>query len=78
MIPNATTYQHAAADDTGTEDEFIGAELQNLIRIQGSQEIPVTNVEIRGLTLRHTAADFLERYEVPGGGDQVGLLVSAT
>jgi len=51
-------------------ETFVGAELKTLFRLQGSQSAPVRDVALKGLTLRHTSADFLERYEVPGGGDQ--------
>ena len=50
--------------------ELVGAELASLIRVEGTQRAPVTDVRILGLTFRHTAVDYLEPYEVPGGGDQ--------
>ena len=72
-----TLYLHRNVSRDGLDDvadadtsEYIGAELESLIRIEGSQAEPVTDIDITGLVLKHTAADFMAPYEVPGGGDQ--------
>jgi hypothetical protein len=72
-----TLYLHRNVSRDGLDDvadadtsEYIGAELESLIRIEGSQAEPVTDIDITRLVLKHTAADFMAPYEVPGGGDQ--------
>ena len=47
----------------------IGTVLDELIRIVGTQDTPVTNITIVNVTFAHTATTFLEPYEVPSGGD---------
>eukprot|EP00731_Ephydatia_muelleri_P028718 Em0020g362a len=47
----------------------IGTVLDELIRIVGTQDVPVINVTIVNVTFAHTATTFLEPYEVPSGGD---------
>ena len=49
--------------------ELVVSQLPCIISVQGTQANPVTNVEISGLTLTHTASTFMRDYEVPSGGD---------
>ena len=49
--------------------EGIGTVLDQLIRIQGSQQEPVRDITLTNLTFAHSATTFLESYEVPSGGD---------
>ena len=47
----------------------IGSLLDQLFTIIGTQELPVKNVKFTNLTFAHTSSTFLEKYEVPSGGD---------
>ena len=44
-------------------------QLASLVRIIGTQNYPVTNVTVRGITFQHSTQTFLEPYMVPSGGD---------
>ena len=41
----------------------------NVVEIRGSATEPVRNVRLSGFTIAHTAPTFMEKYEVPSGGD---------
>ena len=47
----------------------IGTVLDQLFAIKGTADVPVTKVSFTNLTFTHTASTFLEKYEVPSGGD---------
>ena len=47
----------------------IGTNLQLLVSIRGSMADPVFNITLQNLTFAHTAPTYLEKYEVPSGGD---------
>mmetsp|Transcript_6076 Transcript_6076/g.11612 ORF Transcript_6076/g.11612 Transcript_6076/m.11612 type:complete len:955 (+) Transcript_6076:182-3046(+) len=51
------------------EVEVVAAGLSTLIRIQGAPGSPVANLTLRGLEFTETRSTFMERYEVPSGGD---------
>ena len=44
-------------------------QLESVMSLVGSQRKPVKGVNITGLTFKHTTSTFLEKYEVPSGGD---------
>ena len=50
-------------------DSGIGTVLPQLFSIEGTMDMPVSNVSFVNLTLAHTASTFLKQYEVPSGGD---------
>ena len=47
----------------------IGTVFDQLFTVDGTADIPVMNVTFVNLTFAHTASTFLEKYEVPSGGD---------
>ena len=47
----------------------IGTVLDQLFTVEGTADIPVTRITFTNLTFAHTASTFLEKYEVPSGGD---------
>ena len=47
----------------------IGSVLDQLFIVEGTSDLPVTQVTFTNLTFTHTASTFLEKYEVPSGGD---------
>lgn len=47
----------------------IGTVLDQLITAEGTVDNPVVNITFTNLTFAHTASTFLEKYEVPSGGD---------
>ena len=47
----------------------IGTVLEQLFTVEGTMDLPVTNISFVNLTFAHTASTFLKRYEVPSGGD---------
>lgn len=55
--------------NTSAVSSGIAANLNTVISIIGSQDVPVQNITISGVTFSHTASTFLESYEVPSGGD---------
>ena len=46
-----------------------GTVLQRLLNIRGSLENPIYNITVVNITFAQTEPTFLERYEVPSGGD---------
>ena len=50
--------------------EFVASNLSQVLQLVGdSMARPVRHVDIVGVTVAHTATTFMERYEVPSGGD---------
>ena len=49
--------------------EGIGTVLDRVVEVVGSMQSPVIDVSINNITFAHTATTFLQRYEVPSGGD---------
>lgn len=49
--------------------QFVAGMLATILTLQGTPRDPVVGVELLGLTFAHTRATFMERYEVPSGGD---------
>ena len=47
----------------------IGTKLQRLFNIQGSMDHPVYNITLMNITFMQTEPTYLEKYEVPSGGD---------
>lgn len=47
----------------------IGSNLQTLVSIKGSMDDPVFNITLQNIVFAHTAPTYLEKYEVPSGGD---------
>ena len=47
----------------------IGTVLEQLFTVEGTMDLPATNISFVNLTFAHTASTFLKRYEVPSGGD---------
>lgn len=47
----------------------VGSLLDQLFTVQGTPDEPVVQVTFANLTFAHTASTFLEKYEVPSGGD---------
>ncbi len=49
--------------------EFVAAVSASVVQIRGSAAEPVQDVSLSGFTIAHTAPTFMEKYEVPSGGD---------
>ena len=47
----------------------IGAVIDQIFTIEGTMDVPVKNISLVNVTFAHTASTFLEKYEVPSGGD---------
>ena len=57
------------ANGTSAPTEVVVPQIEALISVAGTQDAPVKDVLISGLTLKHSTSTFLEAYEVPSGGD---------
>ena len=60
FMPNATS---------GMPGEFVASQLATLVSIRGSQDRPVRNVALTGLTLTQSSNTFMSVYEAPASGD---------
>ena len=49
--------------------EFVAAVSASAVQIRGSATKPVRDVSLSGFTIAHTAPTFMEKYEVPSGGE---------
>jgi hypothetical protein len=49
--------------------EFVAAVSASVVQVRGSAAEPVRDVSLSGFTVAHTAPTFMEKYEVPSGGD---------
>eukprot|EP00041_Stephanoeca_diplocostata_P037401 m.1415901 g.1415901 ORF g.1415901 m.1415901 type:complete len:391 (+) comp25029_c0_seq103:2845-4017(+) len=61
LWPNATTSLH--------ETDVVGATLESVVYVNGTQGNPVTNVQFQGVVFTQTAPTYLQPYERPISGD---------
>ena len=47
----------------------VGTMLKRLFNVQGSMDLPVKNIQFKNITFTQTEPTFLDKYEVPSGGD---------
>lgn len=52
-----------------SKSAFVGATGKSVFEVRGAVGQPVSEVSITGVTITQTATTFLEKYEVPSGGD---------
>eukprot|EP01065_Artemidia_motanka_P030302 TRINITY_DN3630_c3_g1_i1.p1 TRINITY_DN3630_c3_g1~~TRINITY_DN3630_c3_g1_i1.p1 ORF type:complete len:967 (+),score=267.54 TRINITY_DN3630_c3_g1_i1:85-2901(+) len=67
--PNSSDPSAVAADGSPAAADWTATNLKELITITGTQQAPVSNVKIAGLTLRDTAYTYFEPHGLPSGGD---------
>ncbi len=64
-------YYHEGSLEDVSNLEFVAAVLANVFTVQGgaSSNQAVTNVALSNVRIAHTRTTFMDRYEVPSGGD---------
>ena len=69
LVPSSA--EDAAANFTSGSGKvtLVGTQHVRAIQVLGSSAEPVKNVAVANITITHTAVSYLERYEIPSGGD---------
>ncbi|KAL3936175.1 MAG: hypothetical protein SGBAC_008457 [Bacillariaceae sp.] len=49
--------------------DLVASNLQTMIKIEGTMEVPVRNIKIQGIGFRDAAKTYMEQWSAPSGGD---------